>query len=46
MASTPIRKIRIDDATWQRLEAEAAQYREPTSALIRRILIEHLEKNQ
>lgn len=44
MAETPIRKIRIDDATWQKLEAEAARYSEPTSALVRRILIDHVEQ--
>ncbi|GGO59158.1 hypothetical protein GCM10010910_01460 [Microbacterium nanhaiense] len=44
MAETPIRKIRIDDDTWQKLANEAATMREPVSALIRRILITHTEQ--
>lgn len=46
MAETPIRKIRIADETWQALTDEANRYREPVSALVRRILINHVEKNQ
>lgn len=44
MAETPIRKIRIDDETWVKLAAEADRNREPTSALVRRILINHTEQ--
>lgn len=45
MAETPIRKIRIDNDTWNKLATEAERYGETTSSLVRRILITHTEQS-
>lgn len=44
MSESPARRIRIDDATWKRIQDEAAKTGETASGYVRRILITHLEQ--
>lgn len=46
MSESPARRIRIDDDTWKKIQDEAAKTRETASGYIRRIVIEHMEKNR
>lgn len=45
MSESPARRIRIDNETWQKIQAEAAKTGETASGWIRRILIQHMEQS-
>ena len=40
----PVRGVRIDDVTWQRVEKAAEEDNTTSSAVVRRAVTEHLDK--
>lgn len=45
MANTKLRNIRVDDALWREAMRIAAERRETLSAVIKRALVEYVEKH-
>jgi hypothetical protein len=46
MADTPIRKVRIDDATWEAFERIARENGETASGRLRRLAVEDVKEHQ
>ena len=46
MAETPVRKLRIEDELWERVNAQAAETGETASGYIRRAILRALKEDQ